>query len=82
MKKILLVKSGILNKEKIKEISENGYVVIETDSFRNVQVLDEFSDINRDVLLHTALTSLDWGNDSTCRNAFGTILRKKLLERN
>lgn len=79
MSKLLLIKPKVLSSSKKKELKDAGYIVIETDSPKDVTVFDEYGDLDRDTLLSTALTALDWGNDATCRNAFGTLLRKKLL---
>lgn len=81
MSKILITKPNVINKAKQKELKEAGYVVIETNEPKDIQVIDEFGDLDRDTLLNTALTALDWGNDPTCRNAFGTLLRKSILKK-
>lgn len=81
MSKILITKPNVINKAKKKELKEAGYIVIETNEPKEIHVIDEFGDLDRDTLLNTALTALDWGNDATCRNAFGTLLRKSILKK-
>ena len=81
MSKLLLIKPKVLSTTKKVELKEAGYIVIETDNPKDVIVVDEYGELDRDTLLSTALTALDCGNDSTARNAFGTLLRKKLLSK-
>lgn len=43
--------------------------------------MDELGTANKDMVLVSALEALGWGNDPTCRNAFGNLFRKKLEEK-
>lgn len=79
--KLIIVKPGIITKSKKAELKKAGYLTIETESPDEVKVIDGFGDLDRDVLLSTAMTALEWGNDSTCRIAFGNLLRKELIKK-
>lgn len=81
MSKILIVKPNVITKQKAKELKEAGYIVIETNEPNSIQVIDEFGDLDRDTLLVSALTALDYGNDGTCRAAFGKLLRESILKK-
>lgn len=78
---VLLVKPKVLNSAKKKELKDAGYVVIEVKDIGDVQILDEFQTASKDIVLTAALESLNWGNDPTCRNAFGKLFREKLLRK-
>lgn len=79
MSKLLLIKPKVLSSAKKKELKEAGYIIVEAENPKEIIVIDEYGELDRDTVLSTALTALDWGNDSTCRNAFGSLLRKRLL---
>lgn len=78
---VLLVKPKVLNAAKKKELKDAGYVVIEVKDPNDVTILDEFQTASKDMILTSALESLNWGNDATCRNAFGKLFREKLLKK-
>lgn len=78
--KLLLINPNIISKSKKAELKKAGYIVIESQNPKDIIVFDEFGDLDRDVLLSTALNALGYGNDGTCRLAFGNLLREKLLK--
>jgi hypothetical protein len=82
MRKLLLIKPNIISAKKEAELKKAGYIVIESEKPEEIKVYDEFGDLDRDTILSTALEALSWGNDSTCRNAFGNLLRGKILKKN
>lgn len=78
---IILVKPKILNGAKKKELKDAGHIVIEIENSSDITVMDELGTANKDMVLVSALEALGWGNDPTCRNAFGNLFRKKLEEK-
>lgn len=81
MKKILIVAPKVLDDEQKKLFKEAGYIVVETTKPEKFKVIDDFTDVERDVVLACALEALSWGNDSTCRNKFGELIRKQLAKK-
>lgn len=79
--KIIIVKPNAISKSKQKELKEAGYIVVETNNPDEVKVIDEFGDLDRDVLLSSALSALDYGNDGVARLAFGNLLRKAIVNK-
>ncbi len=79
---IILTKAGVINKKKQSELKDIGYVVIETDKPEEILVLDETPTIDGNMVLSAALEALAYGNDRTCSNTFGELIRKKMLAKN
>ena len=78
---ILLIKPGVIRAAKKDELKKAGYTVLEVENFSDIQIMDELAVIEPNILLESALTALDHGNDPTCRNAFGKIIREKIIQK-
>lgn len=61
-----------------KELQDTGYIVIETNNLEDIKMVDSLASLDGHMLLRAALKALEYGNDSTCRHAFGTEIRKEL----
>jgi hypothetical protein len=78
---ILLVKPGRIRTAKRDELKQAGYIVIEMVDFSDVKIVDELASLEPNILLESALSALDYGNDPTCRNAFGKLIRDKIISK-
>jgi hypothetical protein len=78
MSKIVIVRPGVIRAYSKKKLEKAGYVIIEATNPTEIRVIEEYGELSRDLLLQTAIEALSWGNDTTARNAFGNLLRKKL----
>jgi hypothetical protein len=78
---VILSKPGAISKEKQNELTGQGYVVIECDDFEAVKVVDEIAGLSGDMVTAAALEALSYGNDRTCKIAFGDLLHKRIMKR-
>ena len=78
-KKIVIVKPKAISIGDKQQLKKAGFIVIETDDPEAIKVYDQFGAIEDTLVLETALQALEWGNDPTCRQAFGNLIRQKLI---
>lgn len=80
-KPVMIVKTDSLSSKDKEKLTKNGYVIIEHPFPGDVRIINDFSLIETDELLMTALEALNWGNDVTCRNAFSNLFRERLIKK-
>ena len=80
-KPVMIIKPGSISPKDKGKLSKNGYLVVEHQFPSEVKIINDFSLIQADDLLMTALEALNWGNDPTSRNAFGTLFRERLIKK-
>lgn len=80
MAKILITKTGTLNEEQVSNIEGKGFLVIQTEEPRDIRVIDDFHDIDRDVVLKSALDALAWGNNNDQISRFGKLMRDAIVK--
>lgn len=81
MSKLLITKPKILSVDRKKQLRDAGYIVIEINNLSDIKVIDDFENLERDIVLFSALEALGYGNDGTCRMAFGNAIRKAILDK-
>jgi hypothetical protein len=80
-KPVMIIKPQSISPKDKEKLSKNGYLVIEHPFPGDVKIINDFSLIQTDDLLMTALEALNWGNDATCRHAFGDLFRERLIKK-
>lgn len=77
----MITKPNTINEAKQAELKEAGYLVVEAENPKDIIVLDEFGDLDRDLVLCSALESLAQGNDVSGRLQFSKLIREGVLQR-
>lgn len=80
-KSLIITKPGVLSEYQKQRLEDTNFILLELDHPSEIRVVDDISQIDGDVVLRCALESLEWGNDSTCRNAFGKLIRKAIIDK-
>lgn len=80
-KKIIIVKPGILNDDNRLELRQAGYIIIETETPKDIQVFDELGFLDSDSYLEIALTAIEADNNGAVRGKFEHGVRLAIMSK-